>query len=174
MRALALSPMVRGVERAGPLDALLSSRIAIGVACAAFVAVLFAGNASTPLFDQDEGAYAGFARTMLETGDFASNFRMPSLASYLGRKGISYRERRDGERLDAVYASEAPQLLVFRKPGSFERFLADRPDADAIRARSRHADGWRVDKLESIRFWRVPGWRGPHDPPCAGSGASRQ
>src|SRR4051812_48737794 len=34
------------------------------------VGLLFVGNASTPLWDQDEAAYAGFAREMLRTKDW--------------------------------------------------------------------------------------------------------
>ena len=50
---------------------LLDSRSLLIALAALFAVNLLVTNRSTPLWDQDEAAYAGFAYTMLDTGDWA-------------------------------------------------------------------------------------------------------
>jgi 4-amino-4-deoxy-L-arabinose transferase-like glycosyltransferase len=56
------------LARAGAIPFLTRRQTALFAA--SVVLVLLIGNATTSLWDQDEAAYAGFARTMLRTGDW--------------------------------------------------------------------------------------------------------
>ncbi len=56
------------------MNHLLADRRFLAVVAVLFAVNLVATNGSTPLFDQDEAAYAGFAHTMVETGEW----RVPS------------------------------------------------------------------------------------------------
>jgi len=53
------------------MHTILASRWLIAAIGVGFVLNLLVANHSTPLWDQDEAAYAGFAHRMLETGDWA-------------------------------------------------------------------------------------------------------
>ncbi len=52
------------------MDKILNNKIFIAIAIALIVLLVFVQNGATPLWDEDESAYAGFAKTMLETGNW--------------------------------------------------------------------------------------------------------